>query len=235
MTNIHTPAKIDAHRLRAPAATFSAVLLTDPPTGVPWKNPDSQVRHALADEVPVGPRRRASGFGAASATPAPWTSAIAAIAKRAADHPDVRSDRCGSTSGGNPLGIAPTSATVATLVETPSRATTTVGTTTAISDANSASRVRLSRNITASADHPDDGRRGVDVPPGWVTTYSAFCAATPPSVGDPDQPGELTEDDVDGHAGEETEHHRPGDEPDVAAEVQHPGSDHHRCRSGSSG
>ena len=43
MSSIQMPAKIDAHRLLAPAATFSAVLLTDPPTGVPWKNPDARL------------------------------------------------------------------------------------------------------------------------------------------------------------------------------------------------
>ena len=40
INSIHSPAKIEAQRLRAPAAMFSAVVLTDPPTGVPWKKPD---------------------------------------------------------------------------------------------------------------------------------------------------------------------------------------------------
>ena len=128
-----------------------------------------------------------SGFGAASETPAPWIRAIAAIAKAPLITPTVRSDSRGSTSGGSPLGIAPTSATVATSVS-PITATTTVGTTTAISVANSANLVRLSRNITTNADTPTIAD-AMSMPDGWVMTYRAFCAATPPSVGEPTRPG----------------------------------------------
>ena len=78
---------------------------------------------------------------------------MAAIAKAPVTTPTVRSDRCGSTNGGRPLGITPTSATVCT-TSSPITATTTVGTTTAISAANRASLVRLSRNITARAETP---------------------------------------------------------------------------------
>ena len=53
--SIQSPAKIDAHLLRAPAAMFKRRrVLTDPPTGVPWKKPGGQVRDALPDEVAVG-------------------------------------------------------------------------------------------------------------------------------------------------------------------------------------
>ena len=41
MTAIHRPAKIAAHRLRAPAETLSAVWPTEPPTGWPRNSPES--------------------------------------------------------------------------------------------------------------------------------------------------------------------------------------------------
>src|SRR6478609_4613855 len=128
-----------------------------------------------------------SGLGAASATPAPWTRAIAAIARAPVITPTDRSDRCGRTSGGRPLGIAPTSETVS-MSSFPVRTTTTVGTTTATSDANSAKRVRLSPNITISAESPT-AAEGRLIPDGWVTTYPAFARATPPSVDAPSKAG----------------------------------------------
>ena len=107
MTSIQTPAKMAAHRLRAPAATFNAVLLTEPPTGVPWKMPDAR----FATPCPMKSRfvrdGEPSGFGAASDTPAPCTSAIAAIANAPVMTPTDRSDSCGKTERRQPAGDRP--------------------------------------------------------------------------------------------------------------------------------
>ena len=167
MISIQTPAKIDAQRLRAPAATFSDVLLTEPPTGVPWKKPDAR----LATPCPMKSRLVSDGrplFGADSATPAPCTRAMAAMANAPLITPAVRSLRCGSTNGGSPLGIAPTSATVSMSFNL-TNATTIVGMTTATRDANSAMRVRFSKNMAANAATPTIVEARL-IPLGWVTT-----------------------------------------------------------------
>ena len=80
MISIQIPAKIDAHRLRAPAATFKRRAADRSADGRAVEEPGGQVRHALTDEVAIGDGGPALGFGADSATPAPCTSAIAAMA-----------------------------------------------------------------------------------------------------------------------------------------------------------
>src|SRR6478609_6516778 len=115
MTSIHRPAKIVDHRLRAPAARLIAVVLTEPPTGTPCTSADARLptpcpmRSRFVDDgVP-------SGLGADSATPAPCTRMIAAIAAAPESRLTLsRSYQVGRTSGGRPDGMVPTSATVRT-------------------------------------------------------------------------------------------------------------------------
>jgi hypothetical protein len=79
ITSIQAPDQIAAHRVRPPALTFSAVWPTEPPTGRPRKNPDTRLPAPWAT-MSVSGCGWPSGFGAASATPAPWTNTIAATA-----------------------------------------------------------------------------------------------------------------------------------------------------------
>ena len=68
MTTIQSPAKIAAQRVRPPAVLLSAVDPTEPPTGMPRKNPDATLpapwpmKSWLAFDGP-------SSLGADSATP----------------------------------------------------------------------------------------------------------------------------------------------------------------------
>ena len=71
-----------------------------------------------------------SSFGAASATPAPWTNTIAATAKAPVTRLNEISPKSGRWGSGMPGGISPASPTRATLAASAS-ATTAVGTTSA--------------------------------------------------------------------------------------------------------
>ena len=72
MIAIQMPEKMAAQRLRAPAATLSAVWPTEPPTGCPRKRPDSTLPTPWARKSRFGSALDPSGFGADSLTPAPW-------------------------------------------------------------------------------------------------------------------------------------------------------------------
>ena len=187
ITSIHSPAKTDDKRLQAPADTFSAVDPTDPPTGVPWNSPETRLPTPCPMKSPLACDGEPSGLGVDSATPAPCTSAIAAIASAPVTTPILRSDRCGRASGGRPVGIAPSSLTVATLV-LPRIAMTAVGTTTAISDPSSANLVRASPNNTSNALIPTAAAAQL-MSPGGVAMYQAFWLATPPPVSTPSRSG----------------------------------------------
>ena len=106
-TSIHSPANTDAQRLRAPADTFRAVDPTDPPTGVPRKSPEARLPTPCPMKSPLVCDGEPSGLGADSATPAPCTSAIAAMASAPEMTPMLRSEKCGRASGGRPVGMAP--------------------------------------------------------------------------------------------------------------------------------
>ena len=112
MTSIQSPAKIDAHLLRAPAVMFKDVAVTDPPTGVPWKSPEARFATPCPMKSELVDEGLPSGFGADSATPAPCTTTIAAMASAPITSPTLRSESRGSTRGGMPVGIWPTSSTV---------------------------------------------------------------------------------------------------------------------------
>jgi len=98
-----------------------------------------------------------------------------------------RSDRCGRASGGRPVGIAPSSLTVATLV-LPRSVTIAVGTTTATSDPNKANLVRANPNSTSNALIPTATAAQL-MSPGWVAMYQAFWLATPPLAFTPSRSG----------------------------------------------
>jgi hypothetical protein len=93
-----------------------------------------------------------SGFGAASATPVPWTSTITATAAAPAIRSsEERSDRCGRCGVGIPLGILPESSTRTSPL---ALSVSTVGTASATKNATEAIRVRLNTTINNNADTP---------------------------------------------------------------------------------
>jgi hypothetical protein len=154
ITSIHSPPKTADHRLRAPAAMLIAVVLTDPPTGMPWNRPATRLPAPWPMKSRLVDEGEPSGLGADSATPAPCTRMIAAIAAAPAIRSTLsRVGQGGRVMGGNPVGIAPMSSTVRTSSR-PARATTAVVTTTAIRVPNSRSGVRPSSIIAASAPTP---------------------------------------------------------------------------------
>src|SRR5690606_41706021 len=74
----HPPADTPAQRLRAPANTFTAVALTEPPTGRPLKSPDAMFAAPCAMKSFDGRLCSPPGFGTVWLTPAAWTSATTA-------------------------------------------------------------------------------------------------------------------------------------------------------------
>jgi len=101
--------------------------------------------------------------------------------------PTFRSEKCGRASGGRPVGIEPSSLTVATLV-LPRNATIAVGTTTATSEPNNANLVRANPNSSSSALIPTAAAAQL-ISPGWVRMYQAFWLATPPPASTPSRSG----------------------------------------------
>ena len=81
-----------------------------------------------------GSDREPSGFGADSLTPAPWTRTMAAIARAPHSNENEKSENDGNPGSGTPVGMSPTSLTVATPA-VPRMSSTTVGTTSATSAA----------------------------------------------------------------------------------------------------
>ena len=164
------PPKIDAHRLRAPAATLSAVLLTEPPTGVPWKNPDAR----LATPWPMKSRLvldgDPSGFGAASATPAPCTRAIAAIAKRAGDHADGQVRQVRQHQRREPAGDRADVGHRRHVGQPHQRDDDGRHARPRSATRTAPNLVRLEQEHHRQRGYPDDGRRGDRCPDGWVMT-----------------------------------------------------------------
>ena len=115
MASIQTPEKMAAQRVRAPAAAFSAVWPTEPPTGWPRTRAAAMLPMPWALKSASMSGCAPSGLGAASETPAPWTSTITAT-MRAPVRTSAENSMCsgGRAGQGMPVGIAPTSATVAT-------------------------------------------------------------------------------------------------------------------------
>ena len=129
-----------------------------------------QVGHALADEVAVRPGRRAVRVRRGLRHPRTLDQRDRRDGEGAADHPHGQIGQVRQHQRRQAAGDRPDVGHRLPRSSSPITATTTVGTTTAISVANSASLVRLSRNITASADTPtmadagdDAGRVGDDV------------------------------------------------------------------------
>ena len=115
MASIQMPEKMAAQRVRAPAAAFSAVWPTEPPTGWPRKKAAAMLAMPWARKSASMSGGAPSGLGAASETPAPWTSTITATTSAPVRTSAENSMCSGGRAGqGMPVGIAPTSATVAT-------------------------------------------------------------------------------------------------------------------------
>ena len=167
-----------------------------------------------------------SGFGAASATPAPCTTMIAATASAPEITDGVNAATAGREGIGSPCGIAPRSETLAT-PGTPARITTTVGTRSATSDATDATRVldRTASSRTAPRPAATEGRC---IRVGWMTNVERLRQGKASLAGRAGQRRQLSEEDVGTQSGEESQHHRLGDESNITTETQHP-TDEHRC------
>ena len=126
MTTIQMPDQIAAHRVRAPAATLSAVWPTEPPTGWPRNRPDARFPTPCATKSRFMFDGRPSAFGAASPTPAPCTSTITATASASTTRSNDIRLKSGSDGAGISCGIAPASSTRATL-SAPATTTASVG------------------------------------------------------------------------------------------------------------
>ena len=107
ISSIHSPEKIDAHRVRAPAARLRAVWPTEPPTGWPWKNPELRLPTPWAMKSALASERVPSSLGADSATPTPCTSTIAVTASAPASSDHENADSSGQAGSGMPRGMSP--------------------------------------------------------------------------------------------------------------------------------
>ena len=92
---------------RPPTVTFSAVWPTEPPTATPRKKPEARLPTPCAMMSRFGFDGASPGFGAASATPAPWTRTIAAIASAPVTRLNDRSRKSGRCGSGMPRGMSP--------------------------------------------------------------------------------------------------------------------------------
>ena len=211
------PEKIAAQRVRAPAAAFSAVWPTEPPTGWPRNRAAAMLAMPCALKSASMSGGAPSGLGAASETPAPWTSTITATTSAPVSTSAENSMCSGGRDGsGMPVGIAPTSATVATAGQR--------------------------QGEQARQDEGDDGGVGRDARPGQHDEQDQRRAAdehrcrldAPGMEDDVDgsrerdaaaslgarEVADLTEHDVGGDAREEAEHDRERDEARVATEAE---------------
>ena len=136
-----------AARCLPPSCTFSAVLESEAPTGIPPKSAEA----ALPAPCPTKSRFMLEyvppGFGTALLMPAPWISPT--IATESAGTTKVRSPlSCGITNVGSAEGISAVSPTSTTPI--PASFTTRVETTSAIGKANVESRVRPTPRMIAT-------------------------------------------------------------------------------------
>ncbi len=183
ITSSHKPDQITAHRVRAPTDTLSAVWPTEPPTGMPRKKPEARLPTPWAMMSWFGFGRASPGFGAASATPTPWTRTMAAIATAPVTRLREKSRKSGRCGSGMPRGMSPLSPTLATL-SAPTRTTTTVGITRANSELSTANRVRASSVRIASAPSPVSKEARL-IRPGWLSTSMALAKGKAPCAGAP--------------------------------------------------
>ena len=178
MAIIHSPLLMAAHLERAPAATLSAVWPTEPPTGWPPKNPEARlprpwaVKSRRVDEV------EPSGFGTASATPAPWISTRAATAAAPATTPASSAARVGI------CGQRQAARDRAGVLDADHRR----GSQEDHGDRRDQEGHERAEDGEAgpAEDHQDqecghagDGRGWTSISPGLVTTSHAFCTASP--------------------------------------------------------
>src|SRR5690606_30049835 len=71
ITPTHSPARMAAQRPRAPDDTFSAVVLSEPPTGTPRNSPAAMLAAPWAMKSRDARLREPSGLGTFWLTPAP--------------------------------------------------------------------------------------------------------------------------------------------------------------------
>ncbi len=129
--------------------TPNAVELSDPPTGSPWKTPDTRLALPWAIRSRRRLRRLPSGLGTVWLTPTPWTRTTRATDRAPVIMPGVRSRSAGRLGKGSPRGISPRSRTIRTLPSGAS-ATTAEGTAIATRRPSEPSRVRGSTRASAS-------------------------------------------------------------------------------------
>lgn len=187
ITSIQIPLRIEAQRLRAPTETESAVCPTDAPTGIPPITPEQRLPMPWPTKSPSTLDGTPSGLGDDSRTPAPWTSTIAAIESAPVTIGSVSRPRSGIPGVGSPLGIEPESET-STTPSLPSRIRTSVGSASASTAENVASRVRPTISRTASAPTPTASVAG-SIRPGWTTMSSALASGNGPEAEAPSRSG----------------------------------------------
>ena len=214
--------------MRAPAARFSAVCPTEPPTGCPLNRPLAMLPMPWATKSPLTLDGAPSAFGATSRTPAPCTSTITAIASAPTTRSNESWSSAGSAGSGRPLGISPMSSTRCTHVvpghdqhgcgndEREERPEPTQ---------RRARRDQQQRQRTNSG----QGRRPLD------RTQLRHDVERLRDRGvtlrrDAEQLRQLAEDDVGRHAGEEPGHHRVRHKARIAPQPQQAGRDHHGAR-----
>ena len=187
ISSIQIPDQIEAQRLRAPAARFSAVCPTEPPTGCPLNRPLAMLPTPWATKSPLTLDGAPSAFGATSRTPAPCTITIKAIASAPTTRSNESWSSDGSAGSGRPLGISPMSSTRCT-TSFPVTTSTAVGTTSARSAPNPPSVVRVAISNSASAAMPVKADAH-SIAPRSVTTLNAFATAVSPCAGTPSNCG----------------------------------------------
>ena len=104
--------------------TVSAVVLRDPPTGSPRNKPEAMFAPPCAMKSRDMLRRDPSGLGTLWLTPAPCTRMTTATANAPVSTSNETLESAGRCGVGIPVGISPTSRTVATLLNAASTTTT---------------------------------------------------------------------------------------------------------------
>ena len=137
---MNSPAKTEDQRDWPPYNTFSAVPLSEPPTGKPWNSPQDRFAAPMAMKSRERSRGDPSGLGTLWLTPTDCTRITIATAAAPETTCAVKADSGGSMGSGKPLGISPLSRTRLTW-SSPNSTTASEGTTMARSRPSLPTRV----------------------------------------------------------------------------------------------